>query len=54
MLVPEHQIFIMPGYVDMRKAINGLSVFVTQQRLLVNNYFSLSEEQIMAIYAARL
>ena len=28
MLVPEHQIFIMPGYVDMRKAINGLSVFV--------------------------
>ena len=28
MLVPEHQVYIMPGYVDMRKAINGLSIFV--------------------------
>ena len=28
MLVPEHDIYIMPGYVDMRKAINGLSILI--------------------------
>lgn len=29
MLVPEQPIYIMPGYVDMRKAINGLNIFLT-------------------------
>lgn len=28
MLVPEHEVYLMPGYVDMRKAINGLSLLV--------------------------
>ncbi len=28
MLVPEHDVYIMPGFVDMRKAINGLSILV--------------------------
>ena len=28
MLVPDHQVYLMPGFVDMRKAINGLSLLV--------------------------
>ena len=28
MLVPEHPVYLMPGFVDMRKAINGLSLLV--------------------------
>ena len=28
MLVPEHAVYLMPGYTDMRKAINGLSQLV--------------------------
>lgn len=31
MLVPEHQVYLMPGYVDMRKAINGLSLLVDDE-----------------------
>lgn len=31
MLVPEHQVYLMPGFVDMRKAINGLSMLVDDE-----------------------
>ena len=30
MLVPDHAVYLMPGYTDMRKAINGLSILVSQ------------------------
>ena len=31
MLVPEQQVYILPGYVDMRKAMNGLHLFLAAQ-----------------------
>lgn len=31
MLVHERQIYLMPGFVDMRKAINGLSLLVDDE-----------------------
>jgi len=33
MLVPEHQVYIMPGFVDMRKAINGLSMYIEKNAM---------------------
>jgi len=35
MLVAEGDVFIMPGYVDMRKAINGLSMLAASKDLNV-------------------